>query len=441
MAEGSFALWLLAQEARALMTRLARIKPFALSETMVPAASLLPQAQIAIEKYLVQGRRELRNRLSGFLSWLATPAAQLGSPAEAQRRFTNLRLRFNAVLAQFDLFSVVITQRSEHETGVWLSGLDAIASDALQLPQPYFDAPPVVCYLDRGLGAAIRRARTRLPGGGDNPVAVIRVPRERMVGSGIASSLVHEVGHQGAALLDLVNSLRRELRQRVTEKNESTAWQYWERWISEIVADFWAVSRLGISATTGLFAVVSLPSAFVFRITLDDPHPFPWIRVKLSCAMGHALHPHPQWARLAKAWQQFYPLDNLDPSRREIVAMLEEHLPEFVALLINHRPPTLRGNTLGEVLAAADRAPAELATYHQQWSEHPELMRSAPPSLALAVIGQARAEGQIAPEVESQLIGNLLTYWALRTTLDTSAVCALQPRVLLQGKEIWSHAN
>ncbi len=55
---------------------------------------------------------------------------------------------------------------------------------------------------------AIRRARTRLPGGGDNPVAIIRLPRERMVGSGIASSLIHEVGHQGAALLDLVNSLR-----------------------------------------------------------------------------------------------------------------------------------------------------------------------------------------------------------------------------------------
>ena len=69
-----------------------------------------------------------------------------------------------------------------------------------------------VCYLDRGVGAAIRRARTRLPGGGDNPAAIIRVPRERMVGGGIASSLVHEVGHQAAALLGLVSSLRPVLR-------------------------------------------------------------------------------------------------------------------------------------------------------------------------------------------------------------------------------------
>ena len=42
-------------------------------------------------------------------------------------------------------------------------------------------------------------------------MAIIRVPRERMVGSALASSLCHEVGHQGAALLDLMGSLQPEL--------------------------------------------------------------------------------------------------------------------------------------------------------------------------------------------------------------------------------------
>ena len=143
----------------------------------------------------------------GSSAGCAAPARS-ASAAQAQRRFTLLRLQFNATLTQFDLFSDVITQRSEHESGVWLSGLDVVAADALTLPGGYYTVPPIICYLDRGAGAAIRRARTRLPGGGDNPVAVIRVPRERMVGSGIASSLVHEVGHQAAALLDLVPSLR-----------------------------------------------------------------------------------------------------------------------------------------------------------------------------------------------------------------------------------------
>src|SRR5207248_7318528 len=101
----------------------------------------------------------------------------------------------------------VVTQRSEAESGVWLSGLDVLAGDALALPG-YIDPPPVVCYLARGPGAAIRRARTRVPGGGSSPVAIVRVPRERMVGYGIGSSLVHEVGHQAAALLGLVASAK-----------------------------------------------------------------------------------------------------------------------------------------------------------------------------------------------------------------------------------------
>src|SRR5882724_170604 len=226
---------MLDQEARALLARLARVKPFVLSEPMLLAASLLPAAQIAIDRYLATGRRELKERVGDFLGWLKEEG-QRASAAEAQRRFVFLRLRFNAVLSQLDLFSHVITQRSESENGVWMSGLDVVYADALALPE-YYVAPPVVCYLDRGVGAAIRRARTRLPGGGENPVAIIRVPRERMVGSGIASSLVHEVGHQAAALLDLVNSLR-PLLQALQHKGgaEQLAWNIYERTISEVVA-------------------------------------------------------------------------------------------------------------------------------------------------------------------------------------------------------------
>jgi len=36
-------------------------------------------------------------------------------------------------------------------------------------------------------GAAIRRARTRLPGGQPSPVGILRIPRERMIGHGVAS--------------------------------------------------------------------------------------------------------------------------------------------------------------------------------------------------------------------------------------------------------------
>lgn len=432
MTPANHAALLLEHEARALLTRLARVRSFALHETLVPAAALSLDAQVAIERYLAHGRRALRRLVGGYLTWLRSPATRMASSAEAQRRFTFLRLRFNTVLAQFDIFADVVTQRSESRTGVWLAGLDAVAADALALPG-YFDAPPLACYLDRGHGAAIRRARTRLPGGGENPIAVIRVPRERMVGSGIASSLVHEVGHQGAAMLDLLASLRPPLRaMQRGDRRQRLVWACWERWISEIVADLWSVARVGVTATTGLIGVVSLPRVFVFRVRLNDPHPLPWIRVKLSCAMGKALYPDQQWGRLERLWEDFYPLAGLDSAHRALIYDLDAGIPAFVELLVSHRPPALGGRSLAEALGTPDRRPERLRALYRAWAVRPARMRHAPPALVMAAIGQARADNQVSPEAESRLLGDLLTFWALRATLDRSEICAARPVTTLR---------
>jgi hypothetical protein len=421
---------LLHMEARALLARLALVKPFALQETMLPAAAPLPTAQSAIDRFLVIGRRELRHLLLKFLRWLEQADLTGVTAAEAQAKFVFLRLKFNAVLVQFDMFADVITQRSEDETGVWLAGLDVVASNALALPG-YYTAPPVICYLDRDVGAAIRRARTRMPGGGENPVAIVRVPRERMVGSGIASSLIHEVGHQAAALLGLVNSLRQTLKGMQQSRGaDQIAWHLWERWISEIISDFWSVARVGITSTLGLIGVVSLPRAFVFRLNGDDPHPIPWIRVKLSAAIGAALYPHPQWQRLSAMWDAMYPLKGIAEGVRQIVEQLLASMPSFVSLLINHRPKALRGNSLREVMEIADRQPSKLAALYDYWLARPPEMYRAAPSLAFAVIGQARADTKISPEDESKLLTKLLTFWALRATVNMTELCATTPAAL-----------
>ncbi|MFO1155220.1 MAG: hypothetical protein U1E42_16385 [Rhodospirillales bacterium] len=430
MLAGIDPLAMLAQEARALLTRLARVRPFVLQETMVPAAALSPAALFRIETYLAEGRREMHDRVHAYLKWLASPEGRRSTPADAQRRFAFLRLRFNAVLSQFDIFADAITQRSEHDTGVWLAGLDIAAADALALPGCYYQAPPLLCYVDRGHGAAIRRARTRLPGGGENPVAIVRIPRERMVGSGIASSLVHEVGHQAASLLDLIASLRPSLREkqgRWRGQPNGLAWQLFERWISEILADFWSVARVGVAATMGLIGVVGLPRAFVFRITLDDPHPFPWIRVKISSAMGAALYPHPQWQAIDRMWQAYYPGDALDEERRGLIRALQANLPDLVALIVEHRPKALRGATLKEALRVEERQPARLAELFRGWRGTPAAVPKTAPALAFAVIGQARANGTLTPEAESNLVARCLTTWAMRAALKASGQAERRP--------------
>ncbi|WP_243373114.1 hypothetical protein [Geotalea sp. SG265] len=422
-------------EAQSLLTRIDRMDPFALRMPMVLAAAVPLRAQVAIERHLTGRRRNMRAMMDGYLKWLDSPEGKSASPAVAQRRFSFLRLRFIAILAQLDIFAIVFNQRSEHDTGIWLSGLDVFAADALSLPGGYYEAPPVICFLERSPGAAIRRARTRLPGGDDNPVAVIQIPRERMIGGGIASSLVHEVGHQGAALLDLVTPLRLELQKKAkTAGQDQIAWRCWDRWTSEIVADFWAVAKLGVTATAGLMTVVGLPRPFVFRVDFEDPHPAPWIRVMLSSAFGQVLYPHPQWQLLARTWEAYYPRQGLKPDQLRLFAMLEKTMPAFMAGLIKFRPKALRGKTLREVLAVPALQPGRLANLYQSWKQSPKEMLAASPTLVFASMGQAKMDGLLTAVEESRTLAEMLRHWALKSTLDTSSVCAGIPPPARDGK-------
>jgi hypothetical protein len=432
------AAWLLEQEARALLTRVTAVQLFVLQETCVAAAAPSPEALSGIEQHLIAGRREVQAHIREFLRWIQGPGAHV-SPAEEQRRFSLLRLRFQNALTQFDLFSEVITQRSEADNGVLLSGLDVAAAEALYLPGRPFEGPPVLCSLYRGIGGAIRRARTRLPGGGSNPVALIRIPRERVIGYGIASSLVHEVGHQGAALLELVESLRAELRPIRLHTRLRVAWDLWDRWISEIVADCWSIGKIGISSTLGLVGLVSLPRAFVFRPPDEDPHPVPWLRVQLSCAIGDRLYPDAQWEQLAATWRAMYPLSGVRPELANSLRDLRSTLPAFVTVLLRHRPPRLHGRSLGEVLRSHHLQRAALLQRFSEWQADPSQMSLEPPTLAFAVLGQARASGRLTPERESRMLRRLITTWAVTSALETARAATRSDVEMFVGQPtIWT---
>lgn len=410
---------LIDSEARGLLARLDQIRPFVMHETMVLAAALPPRAQWRIEKFLHTGRNDLRRQIDEFLGWLHADGRH-ASPEEQQKRFVRIRLQFNVVLSQFDLFTEVVTQRSEHSTGVWLSGLDALAQDALRVGVPMAGGDvDLVVYLARGAGAAIRRAHTRLPGGHPNPVGIIRLPRERMIGSGIASSLIHEVGHQGAAQLDLVRSLRQEIDHRAA-RTPDAAWGVWSLWISEIVADLWSVGKVGVTSTLGLLAVVSLPRYFVFRPTGTDPHPMPYLRVLISAAIGRSLYPHRQWDELAATWRAMYPLTGLPAEHVAWIHKCEEEIDDLIDLLLHHRPPAAGGRELGSIWPLRERQPDRLLRLHADWGNDVGRMARQSPSLVFAVLGQAKAMGLISAQTENAQLSDLLTAWAVRSSLDTT---------------------
>jgi hypothetical protein len=53
-------------------------------------------------------------------------------------------------------------------------------------------------------------------------------------------------------------------------------------------------------------------------------------------------------------------------------------------------------------------------------------MYRSPPTLAFAVIGQARSDGRMSPEQESAILAKLLTHWALSSTLEVSAAWSMR---------------
>ncbi|AQH02306.1 hypothetical protein A9R05_25325 [Burkholderia sp. KK1] len=426
------ALRLVEQEVLGIRARLDAQLPYALQMPMVPAANVSDEAMSAIERHMQAGRQQLRKRIAQFLGQLRALAATPANVARAQRRYALLKLYFHAALTHFEIFAEVLTQRSQHGTGIWLAGLDVAAQDGLRQPGVPVAPPPVICYVERGHGGAIRRARTRLPGGGDNPVAVIRMPRERMVGTGIAASLYHEVGHQASALLDLANTYKRASPSRFVRG--PSVWRAWDRWIGEIVADLWAVSRVGIAATVGLMSVVSLPRAFVMRINLDDPHPAPWIRVKLSIAMGRALYPHAQWSALEAVWERLYPRMQMSAAQRASFDALSRAIPRFVAVLLSLRPPALRGQTIGAALSLPDRHPDALLARWQRVKARPQQWLADTPALAFAVLGQARYSGHLPAQTELKVIAELLQRWALAGYLPWSAGSAQLSVVLNQRR-------
>ena len=226
--------WMLEQETQALLTRVARFSrsPSRRRWSRRRRCARGPGRDRVVSD---RGRRELIARSRAIGAGCAARAC--ASPVEMQRRFVIIRLRFHGLLSQFETFTNAITQRSEAETGVWLSGLDAVAADALRCPA-ILRAPPVICYLDRGPGAAIRRARTRLP--------AASARRSRSSGSAGADDRSRDrvlararggPSGRGAARPRPVAAAGASGARRARPAGDAELWRTWERWISEIVAD------------------------------------------------------------------------------------------------------------------------------------------------------------------------------------------------------------
>lgn len=253
-----------------------------------------------------------------------------------RQRIVEFRQRYLRTETTLDFFGDAVNSRTNAHIATLLRGCDKLAMHSMrQILEPMgYQTPPVLTYIDQGLGASILKAGLRLWDGDTfSPVAAIKVTRHNLFRP---TAIIHEAGHQVAHIIDWNRALSTALETGLLPHSSALA-RVWSNWASEIAADAFAFVHTGYAAVASLHDVLSGSDPFVFNFDPYDPHPISYLRVLLGVMMCRHFFGQGPWDGLGEAWQNAYPLIRASGMVRELV---ERSIPllEDIVILILCRP-------------------------------------------------------------------------------------------------------
>jgi hypothetical protein len=308
-----------------------------------------PAAWANLEDYLgLAIRRQLQaavDRLKLEIEGIRTQAAfskNLPELEATRQRLVAFRKRFVKTETTLDFYGEAVGTRTNPKLTGLLRACDILAerSMAAALVPLGHPVPPVLSYIDKGLGASILRAGIRLwDGGSISPAAAIKITRHNLYRP---TSLIHEAGHQVAHILGWNEDLRHALAQELA-RDSSALSHLWSSWASEIAADVFAFVNTGYAAVAALHDVIAGEEDQVFAVLPGDPHPVAYLRVLLNVRFCCASYGTGPWDDLEAAWRAAYPLADAPPSSREAIEMSDALVPRIVDICLT-RPSRAFGN-------------------------------------------------------------------------------------------------
>lgn len=275
---------------------------------------------------LVQLQRELEVILAKFRA--ARDVVDLNQVSHEIIRF---RRRYLQTETLIDFYGDAVNSRTSRDLGSTLRAFDQLAVASMQalLPRLGAPVPPVLTYLDKGLGASILKAGLRLWDGGTvSAVAAIKVTyhnRRR------PTSLLHEVGHQVAHILHWNEELAEIMSRGLVGEGPELA-QIWASWASEIAADCYAFVHCGYAAVAALADVVGGSPAEVFQYFPGDPHPIAYLRVLFGVECCRRMFGRGPWDDLLEIWQVRYDPAQAPSSVRGLLNASRVSMPRIVDL-------------------------------------------------------------------------------------------------------------
>ncbi|MFE9207485.1 hypothetical protein [Micromonospora sp. NPDC007230] len=330
-----------------------------------------PAAWGALESYLglgVRGSlRAVAARVTAQADQLVASLAAATDPADLDRvRAALLRLRRDYLRAEtvIDFFGDAVNTRTNPRIAGILRGLDALAVDSMErgLRPVGIDVPPVLTYLDKGIGASILRAGARLWDASLSPVAAVKITRHNLWRP---TSLMHETGHQVAHLTGWTAELGAALHDTLAPFSALAA-ETWRGWAGEVAADVYAFALLGYAPVPSLATVVDGETRAVFRMPFGDPHPFAWLRVLFNVALCRSWFGPGPWDALGAAWLARHPVERAPHDAAAVAAATLPRLPALVDACTRTAMRAFGGVPLATVLDPRRVAPAELERLAQR---------------------------------------------------------------------------
>ena len=280
----------------------------------------------------------------------------------AQQAVQAFRHRYTQVEVTLDFFGHAVNSRTSRSIRATLQTLDHLAVQSMEavLRPLNLPVPPVLTYVDQGLGASVLRAGVRLWSPGTvNPVAAIKVVRHNVYRP---TSLFHECGHQVAYLTRWTPSVAGAIGQVFAGDAELLA--MWQPWSSEIVADVFALVHTGYASVAALYDVVG-DSATILRWPIADPHPVGWIRTLLGCAMCRLVYGAGPWDGLERSVLLAHPLHMAEPQTAELLKRSQARLDQVAAACLTTRITGFGGRQIGSFVDPQRVSPASLAKFER----------------------------------------------------------------------------
>jgi hypothetical protein len=330
-----------------------------------PGSFAPTEAWAGLEQYL---GLTLRQHLAGVVGRLKRDADLLASElrsacdeTELERlhhRLVAFKRRYSQAEIVLDFYGDAVNTRTSPRLAALLTACDTLATRSMiTVLRPLGCAvPPVLTYVDKGMGASILRAGLRLwDPGAVSPVAAIKIVRHNLL---FPTSLLHEAGHQVAYLTGWTDELAASIERELGGSPIATTWA---GWASEVTADVLAFAHTGYAAVAGLHEVVAGDARQVFRYPVGDPHPIPYLRVLFGVQMCRRMFGSGPWDDLGDVWTRSYPIRQADGSVRELIEQSFTHLPQLVEMCLLRPWSAFGGRSLIALVDPLEVSPARLA--------------------------------------------------------------------------------